>query len=197
MSKPAKSRRLPLDDSRWWSLGETLTYCRSQPLFSLEDLAAAVNQEQVRSKLEYPDRSTRPAKRIVLLLTSEFFQREAAIIPFWSGLALQARTKKAVQMRPYALYFWEPDIKKFWPDRPVRNSPSNTTAALPARPSNRGAKAKYNWDVIVAEVVRRVHEVGRPSAGDILKWCGEHLDKVPEEDTLKRKLSVWLSRLPR
>jgi hypothetical protein len=107
---------IPLDDSRWWSLDETLKYCRSRPLFRPEDLAAAVNQEQVHSKLEYLDRSSLPAKRIALLLTSEFFQHEAAIT---DRLALMPRTKKAAQMRPYELSFWANDIKKFWPDRVV------------------------------------------------------------------------------
>jgi hypothetical protein len=107
------SSTISLDDPRWWLLGETLKYCRSHPLFRLQDLAAAVDQEQVRSKLEYLDQSTRPAKRIVMRLTSEFFQREAAIIVFWNSLALKVRTEKAARMRPYALSFWSPDVKKF------------------------------------------------------------------------------------
>jgi len=111
------SSTIPLDDSRWWWLGETLKYCRSHPLFRLQDLADAVDQGQVRSKVEYLDRSARPAKRIALLLTSEYFQREAAIIPFWNTLALKDRTVESRERRPYVLSFWSPDIKKFWPDR--------------------------------------------------------------------------------
>jgi hypothetical protein len=121
---------ITLDDPRWWSLSETLAYCRRDPLFRLEDLAAAVDQEQVHCKLAYLDRSTRPAKRMAMLLTSEFFKREAAIT---SRLALMARTEKAAQMRPYALSFWSPDIKKFCGRSASETStePAATPASVP------------------------------------------------------------------
>jgi hypothetical protein len=133
MKKP-----LPLTSPNWWPHTETLTYCRSRPLFRLQDLADAVDQEQVHSKLDYLDQSTRPAKRIAMLLTSDFFQREAAIIPFWDRLALKDRTVESRKRRPYALYFWGPDVKKLWPSdaepAPKGLLPTDTKSTSANRP---------------------------------------------------------------
>lgn len=126
---------LPLRSTDWWTLGETQTYCQSRPLFRLEDLAAAVEQEQVPCKLEYLIESTRPAKQVVLLLTSEFFQHVAAIVPFWHSLALKGRTKNGMHMqvpRPHALYFWGPRVRELWPSQ-ADAAPVSTTPATPAK----------------------------------------------------------------
>jgi hypothetical protein len=71
MSRP---RKRPLDSPNWWLLGRTLQHCKSQPLFTFADLVAAIEQEAVHVKLEYLDRSTKPARRRSKLLTSELPQ---------------------------------------------------------------------------------------------------------------------------
>jgi hypothetical protein len=78
------------------------------------------------------------------------------------------------------------------------------TVAKPARPSNRGRKTKFSWDIIGAEVFRRLYEDGLPAPGEVtefsdnvLQWCDGNLEKVPDLDALRKKIGIWLSRIPR
>jgi hypothetical protein len=72
----------------------------------------------------------------------------------------------------------------------------------------RGAKGKPVWDLLVSEVIWRVHEEGpsalasdRGLADKLVEWLGKQpgvADKdIPDADTIRKKLRVWLSRYPR
>jgi hypothetical protein len=69
----------------------------------------------------------------------------------------------------------------------------------------RGRRVKCDWDAMVAEVIWRVHEEGPIAlasdlslAGNLQKWCRDQDFKdIPEIDTIRRKLAIWLSRYPR
>jgi hypothetical protein len=148
MSKPP--RKLPLDDPRWWSNAETLQYCQARPLFRFADLVAAVRQEKVACKFEYRDERTQPAQRKAFVLTAAFFEREADIdIEFFNSawVVLKPR-KEEVRLKPHTLSFWEPDLKKFWPDG----------AAAPAADDRRrkpGPKPTDDWpEEVAAELIR-------------------------------------------
>jgi hypothetical protein len=72
----------------------------------------------------------------------------------------------------------------------------------PGLPSKRGAKPKFAWDLITAEVLRYIHEEGIPGSATgftdkMFKWCKDNIKPVPEFDTLRKRLNIWLSRLPR
>lgn len=66
----------------------------------------------------------------------------------------------------------------------------------------RGRKQVFDWDALVAELVRRVHVDGIPAsasdlglATDLVKWCGEqNFTEIPEIETVRKKIAVWLSR---
>jgi hypothetical protein len=66
-----------------------------------------------------------------------------------------------------------------------------------------GPKVKFSWDSLVAEVMRRIYEDGLPDsdsalAAELATWCDKQRHKnIPEIDTIRRKLRIWLSRLPR
>ena len=63
-------------------------------------------------------------------------------------------------------------------------------------------KTSFDWDALVAELVRRVHVDGIPAsasdlglATDLVKWCGEqNSTEIPEIETVRKKIAVWLSR---
>jgi hypothetical protein len=150
-------------------------------LSRLEDLAAAVDKEHIHSKLEYLDRSTRPAKRIVRRLTTKFFRREAAIVPFWNTVSLKARTEKAVRMRPYALSLWAPDVKRIWPSSakpaPKRRAPAELLAAR--KPAGKGTPSRKRRQRQFAEaIVGRCYPNGVP-------------DKVTTREVELRILKEW------
>jgi hypothetical protein len=79
----------------------------------------------------------------------------------------------------------------------------------PARPesatkSRRGRMAKFDWDVIFSEFVRRIHESGIPDddadeADKMLIWCLDNLndEEIPAGGTLRKKIGVWLKRVRR
>ncbi len=84
----------------------------------------------------------------------------------------------------------------------LRPLPSITPTATSLQ---RGRRAKFNWDLLVAEVIYRAHEIG-PSAlasdlrlaEDLVRWCERQgLKEIPEIDTVRKKLRIWLSRYPR
>jgi hypothetical protein len=150
VSKRKQPRRLPLDDPRWWTQAETLQHCQAQPLFRLADLVAAVRQEDVACKFEYRDERTQPVQLKAFVLTAAFFEREADIdIEFFNSawVVLKPR-KEEVRLKPHTLSFWEPDLKKFWPDR----------AAVPAdeSPSRKpGPKPTDDWpDALAIELIQ-------------------------------------------
>jgi hypothetical protein len=200
MRKPAKSRRLPLQDPRWWSFGEVMQHCREDPLFRQVDLVAAVEQELVGIKVEYLDLRTKPAKRVSQLLTARFFEREAAFIQFWGGFALRPRTAEWSNRR-YSFFFWKPDIKKFWPD--IRTQPASTDiarepsmASSPAEGSGSGNDGSGT--------------VGKNSAGEApknvspaaLEKCfreimKKHPNDPPSEKEMLQKLEQCLKAWPK
>jgi hypothetical protein len=72
----------------------------------------------------------------------------------------------------------------------------------------RGKKVKFHWDLLVAEVIRRVHEEGIEAlanasnvATELRTYCFETLrlkdEEVPGIEAIRKKLRAWLSRYPR
>jgi hypothetical protein len=64
----------------------------------------------------------------------------------------------------------------------------------------RGAKVKFDWDAMVAEVIRRVHEEGVPDndrdfANKLFKWALDEFEDTPANDTIRKKAAIWFSRL--
>jgi hypothetical protein len=83
---------------------------------------------------------------------------------------------------------------------PAETEPS---AAEPHRTSPAGSKRKFDWDLVVAEVMRRVDLDGRPSnvrefTRKILGWCNsEFAEKnIPPEQTMRARITKWVSRCP-
>ena len=108
-------KKLPLEDLRWWRVDKALEHCRLHPLFAVEDLVDVVNQGQVRSKVEYLDRSVQPPKPIALL-NSEFLPHKATIASYDNRIGLLAHAPEW-QRQALVLYLWEPEIKNIWPDQ--------------------------------------------------------------------------------
>ena len=64
----------------------------------------------------------------------------------------------------------------------------------------RGRKVKFDWDVIVAEVIRRVHEEGVPDndrdfANKLFRWALDKFENPPADDSIRKKVPIWFSRL--
>jgi|SRR6516225_5212607 hypothetical protein len=86
-------------------------------------------------------------------------------------------------------------------------SRAEVTALLDAEPPRagrkRGRKVKFNWDTVVAEVIRRVHQEGLPEndskfANKLFKWALDKFDKdTPTLDTIRKKVPIWFSHLRR
>jgi hypothetical protein len=62
----------------------------------------------------------------------------------------------------------------------------------------RGRKVKFDWDKIVAEVIRHIHIDGVPDndsalARTLQEWCQNHFEDegIPELKTLETKLRIW------
>jgi hypothetical protein len=148
MTKP---RKLPLDDSRWLPLRETLQYCRMQPrpLFRIVDLVAAVRQEKIASKLEYLDTRSQPAQRKALLLTKDFFKHDADIVLFMNGLGLEPRRKGIPS--PHTLSFWGPDLKKYWPAPPAASTKTDDRVRPGPKPKDDWPRWVASWLVLKAK----------------------------------------------
>ena len=77
----------------------------------------------------------------------------------------------------------------------------------PAIGGKRGAKVKFDWHRLFAEMIYRVHTQGIPPsksydvlATELMEWCegqGFKDEDIPEHSTLKKKLGIWFSLLPR
>jgi hypothetical protein len=95
--------------------------------------------------------------------------------------------------RPYVWTVSHKDVLNLIED----NTPSNKTGV------KRGPKIKFNWNQLVAEVIRIEHVEGLPAgdselAGALLTWCGEQeLEDIPEYETIRKKVGIWLSRYRR
>lgn len=71
------------------------------------------------------------------------------------------------------------------------------------RGRKRGAKVKFDWDRLFAEVLRHVHDAGPPEndtdyANKLIAWCGSKnfgAKDIPEFDTIRSKLRIWFSLL--
>jgi hypothetical protein len=71
------------------------------------------------------------------------------------------------------------------------------------RGRKRGAKVKFSWDRLFAEVLRQVHEQGPPEndtdyAKKLMAWCESQnfkAEDIPEFDTIRPKLRIWFSLL--
>jgi hypothetical protein len=78
----------------------------------------------------------------------------------------------------------------------IGNNAPGISAGLTRRGG--GAKVRFEWDRVVAEVVRRVHIDGVPSnvrgfTSDLLDWChGEFGDASPAESTIRDRVTKWL-----
>jgi hypothetical protein len=65
----------------------------------------------------------------------------------------------------------------------------------------RGRKQIFDWDLLVAELLRKMHVEGIPAeASDLglaeylVAWCGkQNFTEIPGIDTVRKKLAVWLS----
>jgi hypothetical protein len=101
------------------------------------------------------------------------------------------------------------DVGRLWPSAEQADAAraviDSTGTILPSR---RGGQFKYDWDLITAEVFRRVYEDGLPATGgnskladDLVLWCDKvqkmKLEEIPQSDSIQRKLRIWLSRVPR
>ena len=189
----SKRGKLPLASPNWWSLGETLKYCRAEHLFREVDLIAAVEQEQVPAKVEYLDLRTKPARRVAKLLTKEFFEREAAIVHFWNTLALKPRTAEWRE-RKYSLFFWRPDLEKIWPPSSPPAAPHDdpATGVSPRRPP--GPRAKKDWPMVVARELVRMARAGEndPTAPQMCEFLERTLGWQPDIRSMQKLLRSLL-----
>jgi hypothetical protein len=99
--------------------------------------------------------------------------------------------------RYFLLFVHRAEVAKLLPNNAQEMSQS--TAVLS---NKRGPKERFEWDLLMAEVLRRVHEAGVPRnltefSDALVEWCGAKLDGAPEADTIYRRLRIWLSKVPR
>jgi hypothetical protein len=180
----SRSRKLPLDSPNWWLLGQTLKSCRADPLFRMDDLIAAVVQEQVHTKVEYLDRSTQPARRVTMLLTKEFFECKAKLVEHYNKLALIPRIAGRSYDR-HLLAFWQPDLKKIFKLDAERAESQRQAVEVPAK---RGPPTVHDWLLIGAEIARR--ELRSPAKSTntlvepMLNWCRAKLKKEPGDKAM-------------
>jgi len=74
-------------------------------------------------------------------------------------------------------------------------------ASAEAAPKAQGGRlVQKDWDRIVSEVIRRIHEEGVPAriepfADKVLEWCDRSLpaSRVPGKSILTRRLKTWLA----
>jgi hypothetical protein len=132
------SSTIPLDDPRWIEM--SVVYQRRTQQIGHFTLAAAdlmplIEDGSIGSKLEALDHSSKPPTRIRRLLTPEDFRRDFQIGYGTSltRLALRARSD-GPRLSPCVAYLWEPDIKKFWPDRIASDTLTEPAAASAPAP---------------------------------------------------------------
>jgi hypothetical protein len=83
-------------------------------------------------------------------------------------------------------------------------------AEASARPESatkrrRGRRAKFDWDIVFSEFVRRIHECGIPDddaaeAQKMWNWCLDYFkndEEIPSLGTLRKKIGVWLKLVRR
>ena len=112
-AKAPRRDKLPLDDPRWWDWQRAVEHVRQlrlNPAIADQELATAINERDVRCKMEWLDRRTNPPKRAVTLLEDSFFA-VFRIEPGWGKLLAVAYRPNAGMPHNHVMYAWGPDIE--------------------------------------------------------------------------------------
>jgi hypothetical protein len=140
-AKAQRRAKLPLDDPRWWPWGRAIEQVRQLRLnhaIADQELATAINERDVRCKMEALDPRTDPPKRVVTLLADSFFA-VFRIKPGWGKLLAVAQRPDARLPHDHVLYAWGPDLDKIWPT-------AVPSEAAPKRARRKGKPRKRHAD---------------------------------------------------
>jgi hypothetical protein len=118
-----------------------------------------------------------------------------------SSATLQTEDAGPVRVKFYRIEVaWE-DLLKLLPKGYVL--PQQQSVSEPKRQRGGGRSARYNWDLVFAQVLQLLEDEGWPEirsyrefAKKVCDACasvGMADDKIPSEDTVRDKLSVWVS----
>ena len=176
---------LPLDDPKWWPWGRAIEHVRQVRLnhaIADQELATAINERNVRCKMEALDPTTSPPKRVVTLLEDSFFA-DRRVQPGW-GKLLVANRSGARLPSEHVMYAWRPDIEKIWSLNASTTTISSTVADGPAAAMPRqkpGRKAKDDWPIVMASEVIRL-ALRDPEMLKNVAGLGRHMKEFLEKE---------------
>jgi hypothetical protein len=111
------SAAFPLDSPNWWPWRRAIEHVRHLRInhaIADQELATAINERDVRCKMDWLDSRAAPPKRVVTLLGDSFFA-VFRIEPGWGKLLAVAQRPDARLPHDHVLYAWGPHIERIWP----------------------------------------------------------------------------------
>jgi hypothetical protein len=187
-----------LQSPNWWSWRRAIEYVRewmgagdihtsdSTTATADFDLAAAINKQNVRIKLEAVDYRSAPPKRISTLLDEKNFFPHFTVEPR-RGLLVRALAPNTRPPPGSTFYAWGPDLQRIWPG-PAPEADTTSSRSVLRQPS--GPKTARRWqDHVLREIARASYEMRpRPTASELARSCSEHVGVTPDTSQINEFL---------
>ena len=186
-SPAAKS--LPLQSPNWWPWRRAIPYVREQVAVDHVadfDLATAMNNRDVRIKIEAVDYKQTPPKRISAVLDEVNFFPYFRIRP-QRGLVVVQLTPDKCMFSGAAFFAWGPDLQRIWPASTTKVDTAGSRSVL-RQPS--GPKTARAWQDHVLREIVRANRTGRPhpSASKLAQSCLDDLNISVETTSINKFL---------
>jgi hypothetical protein len=150
------------------------------------DLAAAINGQDVRIKLEAIDYRSTPPKRMSVLLDEKNFFPHFTVEPS-QGLLVRALAPNTRPPPGSVFFAWGPDLQRIWPGSSPEVSTAGSRSVLRQQT---GPKTARRWqDHVLREIVRASFDLRpRPTAAELARSCTEHVGVTPDTSQINEFL---------